>query len=251
MRGAGERFSALALSPDGRTLAAGDPAGNVFLFDTRTRRRVAAPDVHAGRLGDRRSSPTARTAAGSPSRTTAEDGDVVTLMDIAHASPRRRALELYDYDRAVTGLRFQGEAALDVASDARRHRGSARARRVGALRRRAAGGASSDPLTLGARPELAAARHARRPARAHGRRTASSCSATPRTLKPVATRRDRLAARQRDRARLPTTAPSRWAGRTAPCASSTCAPAGCARRRAVTRGAVTGARASRRTAARS
>ena len=35
MRGDGERMWELALSPDERTLAAGDPAGNVFLFDTR------------------------------------------------------------------------------------------------------------------------------------------------------------------------------------------------------------------------
>jgi len=41
LRGAGEGMSAAALSPDQRTLAAGDPAGNVFLFDTETRRRVA------------------------------------------------------------------------------------------------------------------------------------------------------------------------------------------------------------------
>ena len=41
MRGDGERMWELALSPDERTLAAGDPAGNVFLFDTRTQRRIA------------------------------------------------------------------------------------------------------------------------------------------------------------------------------------------------------------------
>jgi WD40 repeat protein len=41
LRGDGEGMSAAALSPDERTLAAGDPSGNVFLFDTTTRRRVA------------------------------------------------------------------------------------------------------------------------------------------------------------------------------------------------------------------
>lgn len=42
LRGDGERIWRVALSPDQRTLAAGDPAGEVFLFDTRTRRRIAA-----------------------------------------------------------------------------------------------------------------------------------------------------------------------------------------------------------------
>ena len=41
LRGDGEGMSAVALSPDERTLAAGDPTGNVFIFDTATRRRVA------------------------------------------------------------------------------------------------------------------------------------------------------------------------------------------------------------------
>ena len=48
MRGDGERIWELALSPDERTLAAGDPAGNVFLFDTRTHERIAT-DPAAGR----------------------------------------------------------------------------------------------------------------------------------------------------------------------------------------------------------
>ncbi len=41
LRGDGEGMSAVALSPDEVTLAAGDPTGNVFIFDTATRRRVA------------------------------------------------------------------------------------------------------------------------------------------------------------------------------------------------------------------
>ena len=70
LRGDGERMLGVALSPDERTLAAGDAAGNVFLFDTETRRRVATHQAGERRLVDRRSSPTARTAAGSRSRTT-------------------------------------------------------------------------------------------------------------------------------------------------------------------------------------
>jgi hypothetical protein len=41
LRGEGERMWSLALSPDGRMLAAGDPTGNVYLVETATRRRVA------------------------------------------------------------------------------------------------------------------------------------------------------------------------------------------------------------------
>ena len=42
MRGDGDGIETVALSPDELTLAAGDPSGNVFLFDTRTRRRLAS-----------------------------------------------------------------------------------------------------------------------------------------------------------------------------------------------------------------
>jgi WD40 repeat protein/DNA-binding SARP family transcriptional activator len=41
MRGDGDGMWTVGLSPDERTLAAGDPSGNVFLFDTSTRKRVA------------------------------------------------------------------------------------------------------------------------------------------------------------------------------------------------------------------
>ena len=73
MRGVGERISALALSPDGRTLAVGDLAGNLFLFDTRTRRRVTAPEPQPGDWSIAHS-PSARTAASSRSRTTPPTG---------------------------------------------------------------------------------------------------------------------------------------------------------------------------------
>jgi WD40 repeat protein len=114
MRGAGERFSALALSPDGRTLAAGDPVGTVFLYDTRTRRRVTAPDVQAGDWA------IAQLAYSSDGRRLAVAHDAplghrVTVVDV-RGERLGRQLQLYDYDRAVTGLRFGGADELDVAS---------------------------------------------------------------------------------------------------------------------------------------
>ena len=109
MRGVGERMTAVALSPDGRTLAAGDAAGNVFLFDTRTRRRVKAPDVHPGdwAIVQLAYSPDGRRLAVAHN---SNDGDVVTLVDTrtGRVGPR---LDLNDYQRAITGLRFQGDAA--------------------------------------------------------------------------------------------------------------------------------------------
>ena len=43
LRGAGDRLLQLAVSPDGRTLAAGDEAGRTLLWDTSTRRPVPGP----------------------------------------------------------------------------------------------------------------------------------------------------------------------------------------------------------------
>jgi WD40 repeat protein/DNA-binding SARP family transcriptional activator len=48
LRGAGERMWTIELSPDEHTLAAGDPSGNVLLFDTRTRRRLATIEPTSG-----------------------------------------------------------------------------------------------------------------------------------------------------------------------------------------------------------
>jgi WD40 repeat protein len=118
MRGVGERMTALALSPDGVTLAAGDRAGNVFLFDTRTRRRVTAPDVRPGEWPITAlawSADGKRLAVAYRSGDSWSAGDAVRLLDAgAHRLGRR--LELYDYERAVTALRFGGPTALDVAS---------------------------------------------------------------------------------------------------------------------------------------
>ena len=98
MRGVGERFSALALSPDGGTLAAGDPAGNVFLFDTRTRRRVTAPDVRAGdwAIAGLAYSPDGRRLAVAHDST---EGHVVRIIDV-RGGRLERELDLYDYARS-------------------------------------------------------------------------------------------------------------------------------------------------------
>ena len=195
LRGAGEGFTGLALSPDGRTLAAGDSAGSLFLFDTRTRRRVRAPSVHAGgwRIGMLAFSPDGRRLAIAHDSL---DGEVVTVME---TRTRRlgRELRLYDYGRQVTGLSLDGDA-VDVASRPSGDRGERACAGRGALghSQRAA-----DPRPGHARtqPELAAARHERRPARAHGHGRAAR---GPRRQDAEAgrARRGRDAARQRDRA---------------------------------------------------
>ena len=102
MRGDGERFSALALSPDERTLAAGDPAGNVFLFDTRTRRRVAGARPCSRATGGSSSSPSAPTAAASRSPTTARRGTLVTLID-TRSAPAAAAAGALDSGGVITG----------------------------------------------------------------------------------------------------------------------------------------------------
>jgi len=113
LRGAGQGFTGLALSPDGSTLAAGDTAGNVFLIDTRTRRRVRAPSVHAGEwpIGMLAFSPDGGRLAIAHQT---GDGEVVTVMD-TRAWRLGRQLRLYDYDRRVTGLSLDGDT-VDVAS---------------------------------------------------------------------------------------------------------------------------------------
>ena len=92
MRGAGERMSAVALSPDERTLAAGDHSGNVLLL-RHARRGGASPRSdrpgtplvdRAARLQPGRQPPRDR------ARHPAGDGNVVTVFDTAAAAPSRR-----------------------------------------------------------------------------------------------------------------------------------------------------------------
>ena len=74
LRGDGERISTVALSPDERTLAAGDNSGKVFLFDTRTRRRVATlrPATGNASISELAFSPDGRRAGRRATTTPAE-----------------------------------------------------------------------------------------------------------------------------------------------------------------------------------
>jgi WD40 repeat protein/DNA-binding SARP family transcriptional activator len=119
MRGVGERFSALALSPNGHTLAAADPAGNVFLFDTRTRKRVTAPDVHPGGwevvglayAPDGKRLAVAHDVVWQPD----QEGHAVTLVDTRNGKLGTH-LALDDFEREISGIRFAGTDTVDVAS---------------------------------------------------------------------------------------------------------------------------------------
>ena len=113
MRGDGERMWELALSPDEGTLAAGDPAGNVFLFDTRTHERIATVRPRDGN-------------AWITKLTYSPDG---SRLAIAHDSPRdnvvavldtrsRRVLRTFTPPRPgfVTALRFTTDDKLEFTS---------------------------------------------------------------------------------------------------------------------------------------
>jgi WD40 repeat protein len=60
MAGAGNPLTALDLSPDGRTLAAGDTGGNVLFFDAAAGRRVGRPYTALGAISAMRFSPDGR-----------------------------------------------------------------------------------------------------------------------------------------------------------------------------------------------
>ncbi|MFL5860995.1 MAG: PQQ-binding-like beta-propeller repeat protein, partial [Solirubrobacteraceae bacterium] len=74
MGGAGNPLTALDVSPDGRTLAAGDGSGNVLFFDAATGRRVAAPYRALRRISAVRFSPDGKLVA-------LVEGDSVDLVD--------------------------------------------------------------------------------------------------------------------------------------------------------------------------
>jgi len=113
MRGDGERMWELALSPDERTLVAGDPAGNVFFFDTRTHERVATV-----RPTDGRAWITKLTYSPDGSRLAiAHDsarGNVVAVLD----TRSRRVLRTFTQPRPgyVTALRYTADDELEFTS---------------------------------------------------------------------------------------------------------------------------------------
>ena len=118
MRGDGDRMWTVGLSPDERTLAAGDPSGNVFLFDTTTRRRVATfrpGDGFSWIVQVAYSPDGTRLAVAHDSRR----GNVVTVFDSRSHAPLVRIRP--PAHRFVTSLRY-----LDRRHDARcdrRHAG--------------------------------------------------------------------------------------------------------------------------------
>jgi WD40 repeat protein/DNA-binding SARP family transcriptional activator len=74
IRGDGNPLTALDLSPDGRTLAAGDSRGNVVCFDAASGRRIAAPYRALRAISAVRFSPDGKLVA-------VVEGDIVELLD--------------------------------------------------------------------------------------------------------------------------------------------------------------------------
>ena len=114
MRGDGERMWELALSPDERTLAAGDPAGNLFLFDTADHERIATiwPTDGNGWITKLTYSPDGRHLAVAYD---SERGNVVALIDTRNGTvgrtftpPRRPGF--------VTALRYTADDKVELTS---------------------------------------------------------------------------------------------------------------------------------------
>ena len=196
LRGAGEGFTGLAPEP-GRAHAR---RGRLRRQPLPLRHAHAAPRAGAlrarGRVADRH-------ARLQPRRPPARDRPRPLGRGGRSRSWRRAhgawggSSRLYDYDRQVTGLSLDGDA-VDVASRPAGDRGERACAGRGALghSQRAA-----DPRPGHARtqPELTAARHERRPARAHGHGRAAR-GPRRRDAEAGRARRGRDAARQRDRA---------------------------------------------------
>ena len=132
---------ALAVSPDGRTLAVGNIAGEVLLFDTRTRRAHVATLEPSSNDPAMSRSPTARTAAGSRSLYTSEPGGdrrvsggwrIVALVDRAPgardrlATPRERPRRAAVLARRPHARRDGVRRTADLRRYDARHRPSPR-----------------------------------------------------------------------------------------------------------------------------
>ena len=84
MQGDGDPFLALALSPGGRMLAAGDDNGTVVLLDARTRARIGGPlPVNLREVGGLDFSPSGRLLAVAGRVSEAQEAQSVKLVDVA------------------------------------------------------------------------------------------------------------------------------------------------------------------------
>ena len=108
----GERFGSVALSPDGRTLAAGDGFGRLVLFDVRSRRLVARlePVRDDGAILDLVYSPDGRYIALS-----------TVLENVAVLDTRTHEVvsKLQGIDGAVGMMRFEKDGVITVAVEMR------------------------------------------------------------------------------------------------------------------------------------
>ncbi len=111
MQGDGDPFFVLALSPDGRMLAAGDDNGTVVLLDRRTRERIGGPlQVNLLEVGGLDFSPNGRLLAVAGRVGEARDAQSVKLVDLA----TRKVVRTID----IKGFPFDPEG-FGVVADVR------------------------------------------------------------------------------------------------------------------------------------
>ena len=115
MQGDGDPLFALALSPGGRILAAGDDNGTVVLLDTRTRERIGGPlQVNLLEVGGLDFSPNGRLLAVAGRVGEAQDAQSVKLVDLATRKVVRNIdVRPFPFDPAGFGVIVDGRFADD------------------------------------------------------------------------------------------------------------------------------------------
>ena len=129
MQGDGDGLLALALSPDGGILAAGDHDGTVDLFDTRTRRRIGRPLQLEQQVGNVDFSPDGRLLAVSPADPAAPGGRRVELFDVASGKTVTE-IDIGRYPRDPRQPMFVDVRFAEDAADRRREHRPERAGRA-------------------------------------------------------------------------------------------------------------------------
>jgi WD40 repeat protein/DNA-binding SARP family transcriptional activator len=90
VRGTGDRLGDVALSPNGRVLAAGDDGGNLTFWDARTMRRLGAPLRVGDSIGSVAFAPNGRQLAVTAGRSDVGEALEAVVVDLATQQPRRR-----------------------------------------------------------------------------------------------------------------------------------------------------------------